>query len=124
MLLTICGCITAICLIVLTVLTIISKINNSNKSSKLDDLTFEQLFEIVNIIVNNEISIYERNIFDNGGKLLDRSTYDTYYKDIFGNVLKALSDDLINHITPYLTRESFFNMVSRQILMYLNSKVI
>lgn len=120
-------CLILIVILLLTLILLIAFVPiNVNKSgkSKLDDLTFEQLFEIVNIIVNNEISIYERNIFDNGGKLLDRSTYDTYYKDIFGNVLKALSDDLINHITPYLTRESFFNMISRQILMYLNSKVI
>lgn len=92
--------------------------------NRLEDLSFEQLFEIVNVITSNEISLYERNIFDNGGKILNKATYDTYYKDIFKNVLDALSDELVANITMYLNKESFYSMISREIMVYLNSKVI
>ena len=92
--------------------------------NRLEDLSFEQLFEIVNVITTNEISLYERNIFDNGGKILNKATYDTYYKDIFKNVLDALSDELVANITMYLNKESFYSMISREIMVYLNSKVI
>ena len=122
---TICLILIVILLLILILLIAFVPINvNKSSKSKLDDLTFEQLFEIVNIIINNEISLYERNIFDNGGKILDKSTYDNYYKDIFKNVLASLSDDLVNHITPYLSKQSFHSMISREILVYLNSKVI
>lgn len=121
----ICLILIVILLLILILLIAFVPINvNKSSKSKLDDLTFEQLFEIVNIIINNEISLYERNIFDNGGKILDKSTYDNYYKDIFKNVLASLSDDLVNHITPYLSKQSFHSMISREILVYLNSKVI
>ena len=104
---------------------IIKRVENKSKyNSRLDNLTFEQLFEIVNVIISNEISLYERNIFDNGGKILDKSTYDTYYKDIFKNVLDALSDELVSNITKYLKKDSFYSMISREIMVYLNGKVI
>lgn len=104
---------------------IIKKAENRSKyNSRLDNLTFEQLFEIVNVIISNEISLYERNIFDNGGKILDKSTYDTYYKDIFKNVLDALSDELVSNITKYLKKDSFYSMISREIMVYLNGKVL
>ena len=104
---------------------IIKKTENRSKyNNRLDNLTFEQLFEIVNVIISNEISLYERNIFDNGGKILDKSTYDTYYKDIFKNVLDALSDELVSNITKYLKKDSFYSMISREIMVYLNGKVL
>ena len=104
---------------------IIKKAENKSKyNNRLDNLTFEQLFEIVNVIISNEISLYERNIFDNGGKILDKSTYDTYYKDIFKNVLDALSDELVSNITKYLKKDSFYSMISREIMVYLNGKVL
>lgn len=104
---------------------IIKRVENKSKyNSRLDNLTFEQLFEIVNVIISNEISLYERNIFDNGGKILDKSTYDTYYKDIFKNVLDALSDELVSNITKYLKKDSFYSMISREIMVYLNGKVL
>lgn len=104
---------------------IIKKVENKSKyNSRLDNLTFEQLFEIVNVIISNEISLYERNIFNNGGKILDKSTYDTYYKDIFKNVLDALSDELVSNITKYLKKDSFYSMISREIMVYLNGKVL
>jgi len=104
---------------------IIKRVESKSKyNSRLDNLTFEQLFEIVNVIISNEISLYERNIFDNGGKILDKSTYDTYYKDIFKNVLDALSDELVSNITKYLKKDSFYSMISREIMVYLNGKVI
>ena len=112
-----------LCLLILTGLTLSIDMKEKNKN-RLEELSFEQLFEIVNIIINNEISLYERNIFDNGGKILDKSTFDTYYKDIFKNVLDSLSDSLVDAISSYINKESFYTMISRNIMIYLNSKVL
>lgn len=91
---------------------------------KLDTLSFDELFEIVNTVINNEVSLYERNIFNNGGKILEKATYDNYYKDILQNIFEALSDELIENITQYLTKDSFYSMVSREVQVYLNSKIL
>lgn len=113
-----------LCILLLLIASLLPNIINKSHKSKLDELTFEQLFEIINIIINNEISLYERNIFDNGGKIIDKASYDNYYKDIFRNVLESLSDDLVNHVTVYLNKDSFYSMISREIMVYLNSKVL
>jgi len=113
-----------LCILLLLIASLLPNILNKPQKSKLDELTFEELFEIINIIINNEISLYERNIFDNGGKIIDKASYDNYYKDIFRNVLGSLSDDLVNHVTVYLNKDSFYSMISREIMVYLNSKVL
>jgi len=113
-----------LCILLLLIASLLPNIINKPHKSKLDELTFEELFEIINIIINNEISLYERNIFDNGGKIIDKASYDNYYKDIFRNVLESLSDDLVNHVTVYLNKDSFYSMISREIMVYLNSKVL
>ena len=92
--------------------------------NRVNELSFEELFEIVNIIISNEISLYERNIFNNKGKILDKASYDNYYKDILQNVYNALSDEIVNSVTVYLDRESFYTMISREIQIYLNSKIM
>lgn len=91
--------------------------------NKLDELTFEELFEIVNTIISNEISLYERNIFNNGGRIIEKATYDNYYRDILQNIFESISDDLVRNITQYLNKESFYSMVSREVQVYLNSKI-
>ena len=110
-------------LCVLVAFFTIYKSINQNKS-KLSQLSFEQLFEIVNLIISNEVSLYERNIFNNGGKILDKATYDNYYRDIMENVYKAFSTELVTNITMYIDKESFYSMVSREIMVYLNNKIL
>ena len=110
---------------ILTIITIcfVYKLHHK-RVNPLNDLSFEQLFQIVNLIISNEVSLYERNIFNNGGKILDKASYDNYYRDIMENVYKSFSDDLVNSITVYIDKESFYSMVSREIMVYLNNKII
>lgn len=110
---------------ILTIITIcfVYKLRHK-RVNPLNDLSFEQLFQIVNLIISNEVSLYERNIFNNGGKILDKASYDNYYRDIMENVYKSFSDDLVNSITVYIDKESFYSMVSREIMVYLNNKII
>lgn len=110
-------------LCVLSLFYIGYKTIKSNKKP-LQELSFEELFEIVNIIINNEISLYERNIFNNGGRILTKASYDNYYKDILQNVYNSLSDELVNNITVYINRDSFYTMISREIQIYLNAKIM
>ena len=110
-------------ILLLVLIALIYKLRNTRKDP-LSELSFEQLFEIANLIISNEVSLYERNIFNNGGKVLDKATYDNYYKDIMENVFKSFSDGLVTNITKYIDKESFYSMVSREIMVYLNNKII
>lgn len=108
---------------VLILISVLYKLHVKSKKP-LEELNFEQLFEIVNLIISNEVSLYERNIFDNGGKIFDKASYDNYYRDIMENVYKSFSTDLVNSITRYIDKESFYSMVSREIMVYLNNKIV
>lgn len=88
------------------------------------DLTIEELFNSINVIVNNEISLYERNILDNGGKIITNASYQNYYKDIMENITKALSPDIVARISFYLKEEALITWISREVKIYLNSKIV
>ena len=88
------------------------------------DLTIEELFNSINVIVNNEISLYERNILDNGGKIITNASYQNYYKDIMENIKKALSPDIVARISFYLKEEALITWISREVKIYLNSKIV
>lgn len=92
--------------------------------NKLVKLSIEELFEAVNIIVRNEISLYERNVFMNNGKIISNASYKNYYEDILKNVYDALSPDIISRIEFYINKKSLYTMISREIEVYLNSKVV
>ena len=88
------------------------------------DLTIEELFNSINVIVNNEISLYERNILDNGGKIITNASYQNYYKDIMENITKSLSPDIIARIGLYIKEEALITWISREVKIYLNSKIV
>ena len=87
------------------------------------DLTIDQLFSSIGIVINNEISLYERNLLDNGGKILSNATYDTYYKDLTTNIINSLSEDVIKRLEFFITRKALYQMISREVQIYLNDKI-
>lgn len=88
------------------------------------DLTIEELFSSINTIVSNEISLYERNILENGGKIITNASYQNYYKDIMENITKSLSRDIIDRVSFYLKEDALITMISREVKIYLNSKIV
>lgn len=91
---------------------------------KTEFLSIEDVITAVNLVIRTEISLYERNVFDNGGRILTNSSYENYYRDITENILKALSKDIIDKATFYFTKESLYSMISREVKIYLNDKII
>ena len=91
--------------------------------AKNTELSVSELFSSIGIVINNEISLYERNLLDNKGSVLTNTTYDTYYKDLTTNIINALSDDIVERLSFYITREALYKMISREVQIYLNSKI-
>ena len=88
------------------------------------NLTIDELMDAISIVVTNEISLYERNVLDNKGKILTNATYDNYYKDIMQNISDALSPEIIERLGFYITRPSLYRMISREVQTYLNGKIM
>ena len=96
-------------------------VRNRNKIQK---LTIDELFDAIAMVVTNEISLYERNVLDNKGKIVSNASYENYYKDIMKNVCESLSDDIIDRLSFYINRQSIFTWISREIKIYLNNKIM
>ena len=98
--------------------------NRTDNATLSMNLTINDLLDAVSIVVSNEISIYERNAFDNKGMILSNSTFDNYYKDIMKNILNALSPQIIERLGFYITKDSLYRLISREVQVYLNNKIV
>lgn len=116
-------------LIILTAVTVVISVQLIMKilvrnRNKIQKLTIDELFDAIAMVVTNEISLYERNVLDNKGKIVSNASYENYYKDIMKNVCESLSDDIIDRLSFYINRQSIFTWISREIKIYLNNKIM
>ena len=116
-------------LIILTAVTVVISVQLIMKilvrnRNKIQKLTIDELFDAIAMVVTNEISLYERNVLDNKGKIVSNASYENYYKDIMKNVCESLSDDVIDRLSFYINRQSIFTWISREIKIYLNNKIM
>ena len=116
-------------LIILTAVTVVISVQLIMKilvrnRNKIQKLTIGELFDAIAMVVTNEISLYERNVLDNKGKIVSNASYENYYKDIMKNVCESLSDDIIDRLSFYINRQSIFTWISREIKVYLNNKIM
>ena len=116
-------------LIILTAVTVVISVQLIMKilvrnRNKIQKLTIDELFDAIAMVVTNEISLYERNVLDNKGKIVSNASYENYYKDIMKNVCESLSDDIIDRLSFYINRQSIFTWISREIMIYLNNKIM
>lgn len=88
------------------------------------NVNVEDLYQTLAIIISNEISLYERSIFENGGKIVTNATFDNYYRDICQRIHDSLSDELMYQFSFYLTKEAVYKIVSRTVKNYLTEKIL
>lgn len=87
-------------------------------------VSVEDLYQTLAVIVSNEISLYERSIFEHGGKIVTNATFDNYYKDICQRIHDALSEELMYQFSFYLTEEAVYKVISRTVKNYLTEKIL
>lgn len=84
----------------------------------------EDLYQTLAIIISNEISLYERSIFEHGGKIVTNATFDNYYRDICQRIHDSLSEELMTQFSFYLTKEAVYKIISRTVKNYLQEKIL
>ena len=125
----ICAVITA--LIIVAVLICIYLLTSSfvNKvlvpyKYKTFNLSTEELFQSLDIVVKNEIDMFEKSVFENGGKLLNNQTFDNYYKEICTRIVEDLSEEFLNKFEYYMDRKSLIRFITRLVRSYLSEKIL
>lgn len=88
------------------------------------NLSTEELFRSLDIVVKNEIDIFEKSVFENGGKLLNNQTFDNYYKEICTRIVEDLSEEFLNKFEYYMDRKSLIRFITRLVRSYLSEKIL
>ena len=84
--------------------------------------SFPELIEILSVIVNSEVDLYERDIFENN-RPITNSNYDNFYKDMCDRIIRKISPDIWKALEKYITEEAIVSMIARRVKNYLNDKV-
>ena len=88
------------------------------------NLSTEELFQSLDIVVKNEIDMFEKSVFENGGKLLNNQTFDNYYKEICTRIVEDLSEEFLNKFEYYMDRKSLIRFITRLVRSYLSEKIL
>jgi len=86
------------------------------------DITFSDLLSILNVVINTELDLYEKNIFENKGSI-SNSNFDNYYNDIVSSIINSLSDDFFFRINFYIKQDAVVSIICRNVRNFLTSKI-
>lgn len=106
-------------LVVISVYIIEMKIKSKSKRT---DTSFESLIEILTLIVNTEITVYEHSLFREKAAITN-ANYENFYNDICNAIFRAIPDEFYNQITHYITKAGVVEIVCQLVQDYLQSKV-
>lgn len=114
----------AIVLAITIAITFILKKVMPRYKIKVSGLSFSEMLTALNTIIENEIALYERSVFEGGGKIGASSQFENYYNDIVNRILEDLSDEFFERMSVYMSKESIVAFICRLIKAYLAEKVV
>ena len=85
-------------------------------------LDLEAAMTALSLIINSEISEYEKNIFQNN-RPITNSNFENYYNDITKKTIAAISPVLMRQLCVYITEDTIYKYIGRTVREYLVKKV-
>ena len=90
---------------------------------KSDTIPPDQLFGFLNIVIENEISMFDKRVFGNKRTGISNSDYENFYKELCTTILNGFSEDYLYKMSFFLSDEHLASIVSRTVHEYLVSKL-
>ena len=114
-------------IVVLIVLTILAAIFVDKVlipyKYKTAHLTVDELYSSLALLIQNEIDLYERSVFENGGNFLNNQTFDNYYKDICRKIGEDISPDFYLKFGSCMNETAVKRFIARTVRAYLEEKI-
>ena len=88
------------------------------------NLSMSELMVSLNTIIENEINVYERSIFDGGRKIVNNSQYNNYYKDLAERIIDDLSPEFFARVSFFMKKEAIVSLICRTVKDYLSEKIL
>lgn len=96
-------------------------INNMRKPER-EQLSFNDTFSILNIIINSEFEEYERDVFTKKDSITN-SNFEAFYTDLSKKIIDDISDFELEQLTLYIPETAVYKFVARRVKEYLTSKI-
>ena len=89
------------------------------------DLSMTELLTALNAVIENQIAIYEKSIFEGGAKSIASNTqFDNYYKDLCQRIVDDLSPDFFERMSFFMKKEAVIALICRTVKTYLSDHII
>lgn len=88
------------------------------------NLSMSELMVSLNTIIENEINVYERSIFDGGRKIINNAQYNNYYKDLAERIIDDLSPEFFERVSFFMKKEAIVSLICRTVKDYLSEKIL
>lgn len=88
------------------------------------NLSMSELLVSLNTIIENEINVYERSIFDGGRKIINNAQYNNYYKDLAERIIDDLSPEFFERVSFFMKKEAIVSLICRTVKDYLSEKIL
>ena len=86
-------------------------------------LTVEELYSMLGLLIQNEINLYEKSVFENGGNFLNNQTFDNYYKDICRKIGEDISPEFYKKFGSCMNEAAVKRFIARTVRAYLEDKI-
>lgn len=87
------------------------------------NMTTEEMFNELSLIIQNEITLYEKSIFENGGKFLENRTFENYYRDICNKIGADIPPEFYERFAYYMAPDAVNKFIARTVRTYLEQKL-
>ncbi len=122
-----CGIVLALfvfmCLMVLLMLHVFYTKIYVNYKKKTSYISVEELFTILQLFINNEIDIYERNVFATRGEIVSNANFDNVYQDLCNRICANFTDEFYEKFSNFISREAMVKMICHMVQVYLTEKI-
>ena len=89
------------------------------------NLTMTELLTSLNAVIENQVAIYEKSIFEGGAKSIASNTqFDNYYRDLCQRIVDDLSPEFFERMSFFMKKEAVIALICRTVKTYLSDHII
>ena len=89
------------------------------------DLSMPELLTALNAVIENQVAIYEKSIFEGGSKsIASNAQFENYYRDLCERILGDLSPEFFDRMSYFMKREAVVALICRTVKSYLSDHII
>lgn len=87
------------------------------------NLTTEEFYNEFALVIQHVCDMFEKDVFENGGKFLNEQTFENYYLEICNLVEKAIPEEFYDKFAYYMSPRTAKEFAVQFVRTYLISKI-